>query len=161
MNSRKLKEILPRGTRRKIGAAQRWLSAQPARTRRQKEKLLASNSLSSPERALLAKVDSRISYEDGMYKGDGEHYFKVGLSAIRCIDEALHAAQIESVRGVLDMPCGYGRVVRFLMHRFPQARITACELLPDAVRFCAEELGAAPAHSSYDLDDLSLHAQFD
>ena len=161
MNSRKLKGILPRGTRRKIGAALRWLRAQPARTRRQKEKMLASNSLSSPERALLAKVDSRVSCEDGMYKGDGEHYFKVGLSAIRCIDEALHAAQIESVREVLDMPCGYGRVLRFLVHRFPQARVTACELLPDAVRFCAEELGATPAYSSYDLDDLFLQAQFD
>src|SRR5438132_6598087 len=139
-----LKEALPRRARRKMGAARRWLRAQPARTRRQKEKLLASNALAPADRTLLAKVDSRISYNDGMYKGDGEHYFRVGLSAIHCIDEALREAQIESVKNILDLPCGYGRVLRFLVHRFPQAHVTACELMPDAVRFCAETFGAKP-----------------
>ncbi|MFL6211404.1 MAG: class I SAM-dependent methyltransferase [Pyrinomonadaceae bacterium] len=161
MNSRQLKEMLPRGVRRRLGATQRWLRARPHRTRRQHAQLLASNALTSAERALLSQVESRISYEDGMYKGDGAHYFKVGLSAIHCIDEALAAAHIETVSNILDLPCGYGRVLRFLARRFPQARITACELMPDAVRFCAETFGAVPAQSSYNLDELTLAARFD
>ncbi|MBO0736633.1 MAG: hypothetical protein J2P48_08695 [Alphaproteobacteria bacterium] len=37
----------------------------------------------------------------------------------------------------MDLPSGYGRVVRLLVHRFPNARITVCDLMPDAIRFCA------------------------
>jgi SAM-dependent methyltransferase len=96
-----------------------------------------------------------------MYKGDGAHYFNVGLSAVRCIDEALAAANVESVRRILDLPCGYGRVLRFLARRFPAAQITACELVPDAVRFCAETFGAVPAQSAYNLEELALADRFD
>ena len=161
MSSRQLKELLPRNVRRQLGAARRWLRARPQRTERQKAQLLASGTLTPAEHELLSRVDSRISYEDGMYKGDGAHYFNVGLSAIHCIEEALKAAHIASVNQILDMPCGYGRVLRFLMQRFPAARITACELLPDAVHFCTETFGAQPAHSSYNLNELTLDARFD
>ncbi len=161
MKTGPLKQFLPRGVRRRLGAVQRWTRARPARTRKQKAQLLASSALSDAERALLGKVDSRISYADGMYKGDGAHYFSVGLSAIKCIEEALQAAHVESVHNILDLPCGYGRVLRFLVQRFPAARITACELLPDAVRFCAERFGALPAQSSYDLAALTLANEFD
>ena len=161
MNSGRLKALLPRGVRRRLGATRRWLRARPLRTRRQKEQLLASGALDAAQRALLAQVESRISYEDGMYKGDGAHYFKVGLDAVRCIEEALAAAHVERVRDILDLPCGYGRVLRFLVRRFPEARITACELMPDAVRFCAEHFGALPAQSAYNLDALTLAAQYD
>ncbi len=147
--------------RRRLGAVQRWARARPNRTRRQKEQLLASAALGAADRALLSKVDSRISYADGMYKGDGAHYFNVGLSALHCIEDALQAAHLESVRNILDLPCGYGRVLRLLGPRFPAARITACELLPDAVRFCTETFGALPAHSAYNLDELTLATAFD
>ena len=161
MNSGRLKEVLPRRLRRRLGAARRWLRARPPRTRRQKRALLTASALTPAERALLDKVESRISYEDGMYKGDGAHYFGVGLDAVRRIAEALAAAHVETVRSILDLPCGYGRVLRFLVQRFPGARITACELMPDAVRFCAQTFGATPAQSAADLDQLSLGAQYD
>ena len=161
MNTPRLKELLPRGVRRRLGATRRWLRARPARTHRQKEQLLAANSLGVAERDLLARVESRISYEDGMYKGDGAHYFRVGLDAIRCIEEALAAAHITAVKSILDFPCGYGRVLRFLVRRFPAARVTACELMPDAVRFCAQTFNAVPAQSAYELDTLSLGATYD
>src|SRR5207237_3128793 len=161
MDAPRLKELLPRGVRRRLGATRGWLRALPLRTRRQKENLLAANSLGVADRALLARVASRISYEDGMYKGDGAHYFHVGLDAIHRIEEALAAASIETVNNILDFPCGYGRVLRFLVQRFPDARVTACELLPDAVRFCAETFNAIPAQSAYELDTLTLGARYD
>jgi SAM-dependent methyltransferase len=153
--------LLPRGVRRRLGATRRWLRARPRRIRAQKERLLASNSFNAADRDLLARVESRISYEDGMYKGDGAHYFRVGLDAVHRIEEALAAANIETVNNILDFPCGYGRVLRFLVRRFPRARVTACELMPDAVRFCAETFNVIPAQSAYELDALTLDAQYD
>ena len=130
-------------------------------TRKQQEALLASPALTPAENELLGRVASRISYKDEMYNGDGAHYFKVGLSAIRCIEEALRAAQLANVQSILDLPCGYGRVLRFLAQRFPTARISACELMPEAVRYCAEHFDAVPLQSANDLNKLTLDTQFD
>jgi SAM-dependent methyltransferase len=96
-----------------------------------------------------------------MYHGDGAHYFKVGLSAIRCIDEALSAATLPEPQTILDLPCGSGRVLRFLRQRFPDAEITACELDSGPVEFCARTFDAVPAFSSLNLDEVSLNKSFD
>jgi SAM-dependent methyltransferase len=96
-----------------------------------------------------------------MYNEDGVHYYKVGLSAISCIDEALERAGLKEVRSILDLPCGSGRVLRFLVHRFPDAEITACELASGAAEFCARTFGAQPAFSSLNLDEVSLGQKFD
>jgi SAM-dependent methyltransferase len=161
MNVTELKAVVPRQIRRPLGVTRRWFRARPSRTLRQKMQLLKSNSLKPNEIDLLSRVASRISPDDGMYAGDGEHYFRVGLSAIECIDEALINARIESVRNILDMPCGFGRVLRFLSQRFPEARIIACDLMPDAVAFCAQTFEAEPARSSEDLTNLSFDTTFD
>jgi SAM-dependent methyltransferase len=117
--------------------------------------------LTERERKLLRNVSSRIYFNDGMYHGDGVHYFKVGLSAIHCIDKALAAAGLKEVRTILDFPCGSGRVMRFLRQRFPEARITACELAKGPVQFCVRTFDAEPAFSSLNLDEVSLGKQFD
>ena len=161
MNSCQLKEMLPRSLRRRLSAVRRQLSISRSKTDRQKVHLLSANSLEPIKLALLAKVESRISRKDDMYAGDADHYFKAGLSAVDCLDEALQQAPQTTVKEILDLPCGYGRVLRFLKHRFPGARITACDLMSDAVRFCNETFGAVPAQSSYDLNDLSFATKFD
>jgi SAM-dependent methyltransferase len=89
-----------------------------------------------------------------MYVGDGEHYFSVGLSALRCIGDA-------EPRRVLDMPCGHGRVMRFLRARWPDAELVACDLDQDGAAFCARRFGAEPVGSSTDLDSLQLPGEFD
>jgi SAM-dependent methyltransferase len=137
------------------------LRALPARTRLQKRRLLADPSLSARERDLLRRASGAIYFDDGMYTGDGAHYYRVGLSAIRCIDEALRQSGVGEVRSILDMPSGCGRVLRFLVHRFPGARVTACDLQRDAVGFCAATFGAVPAYSAPDLDEVALGARFD
>lgn len=147
--------------RRPLGRIRRWLRSRPWRTLRQREKLLRDATLSSPHRKLLELVETRISPNDGMYIGNGNHYYRVGLSAIDCIEQALIAARITTVRNVLDLPCGYGRVLRFLIHRFPDAKFVACELDRDGVEFCAEFLGAEAAYSEPDLSRLSLGREFD
>ena len=161
MVAKQLKAVLPRSVRRPLGATRRWLRALMSGTRRQKERLLASGTLAPDERDLLSRAESKISFQDGMYTGDGDRYFRVGLSAIQCINDALSNAHSKSPGKMLDLPCGYGRVMRFLVHRFPGATITACDLDPEAVRFCAETFGALPVRSSENFEDLSFDTQFD
>jgi SAM-dependent methyltransferase len=96
-----------------------------------------------------------------MYDGDGSHYFRVGLSAIRRINEAVECADVTEVRSILDFPCGSGRVLRFLIHQFPGAEITACELDRGPVEFCERAFGVRPAYSSLNLDQVSLGNTFD
>lgn len=161
MNLQRLKRLVPRALWPYLGAARRFVRTLPPRTQLQKKKLLANSTLTDRERQLLNNVSSRIYPGDGMYHGDGAHYFKVGLSAIQCIDEALAAAGREDVRTILDFPCGSGRVMRFLRQRFPEAQITACELSPGPVQFCVRTFGAEPAYSSLNLDEVSLAREFD
>src|ERR1700738_4460020 len=103
MNTRQLKEMLPRRLRRRLGAMRRQLSVSPSRTRWQKARLLSAKSLEQAKLALLAKVESRISRKDEMYAGDGDHYFKAGLSAIDCLDEVLQQAGRTTVKEILDL----------------------------------------------------------
>ncbi len=156
----KLKGLLPRSLHSHLGAVRRWLRTLPGRTRRQKERLLADPALEAQERSLLRLVETRISAGDGMYTGDGAHYYKVGLSAIRSIEEAIDAAQLGSVERILDLPCGHGRVLRFLVRRFPQAEMTASDLDRKGVDFCARVFGAEAVYSE-NLDQFSAGGQFD
>ncbi|PWT82344.1 MAG: hypothetical protein C5B44_02315 [Acidobacteria bacterium] len=132
-----------------------------ARTRRQKQQLQSQNSLSERDRKLLIRVNPEIHHNDGMYEGDGRAYFSVGLSAIRCLDRALDAAHLSGIQRVLDMPCGHGRVLRFMVHRFPQAKFVACDLDRGAVDYCVKTFAAQGAYSQPDLDRLTLPNHFD
>lgn len=160
-----LKRVVPPLLWPYLGALRRFVRALPPRTQLQKKKLLSDSTLTERERELLSKVSSRIYYNDGMYDGNGAHYYKVGLSAIHCIDEALRRAKLtansKDLRTILDLPCGSGRVMRFLVQRFPEAEITACELEPGPVQFCVRAFGAEPAYSSANLDEVSLSRTFD
>lgn len=161
MNLHRLKRLVPRSLWPYLGAVRRLVRTSPFRTQLQKKKLLSDSTLTERDRKLLRNVSSRIYYNDGMYHGDGAHYFKVGLSAIHCIEEALAAAGLKEVRTILDFPCGSGRVMRFLRHRFPEAKITACELAAGPVQFCVRTFNAEPAFSSLNLDEVSLGKTFD
>ena len=127
----------------------------------QKRALLGEPSLTASERQLVRRISSRISSRDDMYYGNSAHYFGIGLSAIRCIDEVLERAGHPDVRSILDLPCGHGRVLRWLAARFPRARITACDLDRGGVDFCSRRFGAEPVYSVPDLESLSFPGTFD
>jgi SAM-dependent methyltransferase len=139
----------------------RRVRALPFRTAGQQRRVLEDQTLDATERELLRGVESRISPRDTMYAGDGAHYFKVGLSAMRLVEEASRRANLSAVAHVLDLPCGHGRVLRFLARRFPRAAFTACDLDRDGVDFCARTFGATPVYSLTDLDALSFDTRFD
>lgn len=138
-----------------------WLT-NPLRTRGARSRLLKElEGQEGPDSTLLRRVDTVISPEDNMWLAGHDRYFRVGLDAIRCIDRACAVTGSSSPRRILDMPCGAGRVMRFIVLRFPAAELTACDLLDDAVDFCAKRYGARPVVSTPDFDRLELPGAFD
>ncbi|MDB6127754.1 MAG: hypothetical protein JWM35_1650 [Verrucomicrobia bacterium] len=108
-------------------------------------------------------VNREIAPGDEMYFENETHYFDAGESALHCVEAALFAARRKksSITGILDLPCGYGRVLRFLRNAFPGAQLTACDLNRDGVDFCAKKFGATPVVSSVSAADIPLHDKFD
>ena len=89
---------------------------------------------------------------------DGTHYARVGRSAIAAIEQALADAGrgFGDVRSCLDMPCGYGRVLRLLVQEIASERITACDINRQAIRFCATQFGVTPLRSTPSLEHMRL-----
>src|SRR5260370_28242185 len=95
-----------------------------------------------------------------MFTDEPEVYFSVGWSALRCINISLMAAGTEpaSVGTILDLPCGHGRVQRYLREAFQNADITACDLLHDGVDYCAKTFGARPLYSDENPANIAIEA---
>jgi len=127
----------------------------------EKEKLMLEYSQESLEFNLLKKVESTISHKDDMYAGNVAHYFKVGLSAIQCIDSSISSIENPKINNILDMPCGYGRVLRFLCRRFPNANLTGMDIDENGIDFCTHTFGVKVIHSKKKLDLLTLGSKFD
>ena len=105
------------------------------------------------------RVRGRIHPNDDLLHAEdaqAEHYAGVGHSALRCIERALELAgrDLEGVGSCLDLACGYGRVLRLLAERIPPDRITACDVAPEAVAFCAYEFGARPLLSDSSFEGV-------
>ena len=124
--------------------------------------LRASNTCTDREKELLSRVLLQIHPFDGMYTPSApQHYLSVGLSAIRCIDEALETESSPPIQSVLDFASGYGRVLRFLRVRFPDAEIFGCELKRPAIDFCRRYFDVNAIRSAQHFSKLELHKQFD
>jgi SAM-dependent methyltransferase len=102
-----------------------------------------------------------ISPEDTLYRPDPKGYVGLGLGALRCIKLALLAAGKEKVERILDLPCGYGRVLRVLRAAFPQAELTAADRNAGAITFCKETFGAVPVFLKEHPENIRLRGRFD
>ena len=71
---------------------------------------------------------SLISEKDDMFSGNLDHYFGVGKSAMINIIQTLNLAKCGPPKNILDLPCGHGRVMRYLREKFPDAALTGCDL---------------------------------
>jgi Methyltransferase domain len=112
------------------------------------------------DRALLARVSPWVSPRENMGEKGWMHYFATGLDAIRCIDAVLARHPVEP-RRILDLPSGWGRVLRFLRVRFPAATLIACDIVYDGPLYCARRFGAQAVLSAGDFDTLVLPGPFD
>ena len=110
------------------------------------------------------EIEGRIHYDDqSLVNDDFFHYHQVGNSAIINIDNALQAAGLSpsDIHSLLDFPCGYGRVLRKLRTHFTQARIDACDIVPAAIRFCAEEFDVEPILSCKNFSKIQFSRSYD
>jgi SAM-dependent methyltransferase len=98
------------------------------------------------------EIITEIAPKDPDYQGEfhRDHYFAVGQSALETIRSAMLIAGKNSVAKILDLPCGYGRVLRTLKAAFPHAELAACDIVTEAVDFCVETFGAKPVHARED-----------
>jgi SAM-dependent methyltransferase len=112
---------------------------------------------------LFNDIDKTISPNDSMYHGNLDHYFYVGYSGINCINNALimTGKDPSTIKTILDLPSGYGRVLRWMAAAFPAAKITSCDLDRDAVIFCSEYLNAKKLYSDVDPDRIICEDTFD
>lgn len=141
-----------------------WWATRPGRVRALgeeplepgREQLLAG--AGGDDRALLEAVDGHLHPDDLMYRGDPRHYLSVGLDAVRIAERCLGGRDPGSV---LDYPCGFGRVLRFLRVRWPDAELTACDVQRRAVGFCARRYRAEPVVVPPAAAETRLEGSFD
>ena len=112
-------------------------------------------------------VFGRVHIHESMLQNDSpeeiDHYRRVGESAIENIERALRLGErsFGELGACLDMACGYGRVLRHLVRRIEPKRITACEVMEEAIRFCAAEFGVKPLLSRLDLRAIPFERRYD
>ncbi len=114
--------------------------------------------LALPEHFRFAGIERAVAAGNSMYDGDDAQYLAVGLSALGAIERALDG---RTPRNILDLPCGYGRITRVLRARYPNARITVCDLDRSGADFSAATFGARAAYSSQDFRQLNLDETYD
>ncbi len=92
-----------------------------------------------------------------------ERYFIVGKSAINLIKTVLclEKKDTNDIKSILDLPCGHGRVLRYLKSHFLNSSVTACDINSDGVDFCAKTFGAIPVYSNKNIDKITINEKFD
>lgn len=125
------------------------------------ETSMSSFAESAIEHRYASAIDLTISPGDDMYHGEMRHYLRVAYSGLRYVNLSLAAAGADSPRSILDLPCGFGRMLRLFRIAFPEAEITAADLNRAAVDFCASQFGATGVYSHPDPAAIPLDRHFD
>ena len=103
----------------------------------------------------------QVSSRERMPAEDHRAYLAVGQSALKVIRLAQIASGKQGFESILDMPCGHGRVLRWMRAGYPTAKLTACDVLTDGVDFCAETFGATPVYSSPRIEAGAFSDRYD
>ena len=91
-------------------------------------------------------IDLTISPNDDMFvEGQLEYYLSVGASALEVISEAMLLSGKTEFARILDLPCGGGRVTRYLAKFFPDSVIFVSDIDKAKQAFCASQFGVQAA----------------
>jgi SAM-dependent methyltransferase len=105
------------------------------------------------ERTRLTEIHPR----DNMHaKGHEVAYLSIGRRALHVIVEALVVSGARGTSHILDFPCGYGRVTRWIRAAWPEVKITVGEIDREMVDWCSATFRAAPLYSNTDLGEVSI-----
>ena len=106
-------------------------------------------------------VIETTSPEDWIHTRGPETYYTTGRTTIRRVRLAMLQTRKAEVHRILDFGSGYGRILRQFKAAFPDARLAACDILPEAVDFCAETFSAEPIYAADDPGETEIEGQFD
>lgn len=108
------------------------------------------------------KIDWTFFAGDQMLRAAAHsHYRDVGESATRCIYGALLMANVDRPASILDFGSGSGRVTRWLRACFPEADLSASEIIDDNLEFVAKQFQAETWKSSPDVFGLTAPKKYD
>ncbi len=99
-----------------------------------------------------------IPPKDLMFEGDLNHYFYVGVDALRI---CLRFAKLKPNSKVLLLPCGHGRNLRHFTDFFDINNIYAADINSDAVNFCETYFGVNSFTSDKEFSFLKKTPNFD
>lgn len=91
-----------------------------------------------------------IAAADDMYLNNTSQYFQIGRGALTLIQHAGRMAGCKRIESILDLPCGHGRVARWLHTAYPTARLSVSDTQGPGVAFCIEQLGATGVQAAVD-----------
>lgn len=106
---------------------------------------------------------TEISPNDEMFDSTEKVYYWVGATAkdsIKSILTSINRPE-SSIKEVMDLPCGWGRVARYLRFMFPESNLTVCDIQRDGVDFCAKHFNAVPVYSKEDINEVVIDNKFD
>ena len=109
----------------------------------------------------MTDIERRIHPDDLMWKSGPDWYFSVGESGLKAVKHAISASWLTNVSRVLDLPCGHGRVARFLRHGFPDAEMFFCDIDRSGAEFCADVFHGTAIISKPELSDVALPDRLD
>ena len=106
-------------------------------------------------------VNETIAPRDWIHERAPDQYYATGRTTIRRVRLVQLQTRKGEFRRILDFGSGYGRILRQLKAAYPEARLAACDILPEAVDFCAQTFGAEPIYAADDPGETELEGQFD
>lgn len=111
----------------------------------------------------MIEFDETVSPDDHMVTTDISSYMRVARAGLDSVLDSLSAVgrAPETITSVLDFGSGYGRVYRALAAAFPDAKLTACDLMAPAAKFCADTFGGDWVQSHEDLGQVKLPRKYD
>jgi SAM-dependent methyltransferase len=106
-------------------------------------------------------VHKTISHDDQTFRGNLEHYFSSGESALNIIRLALSLAGANEPKRILDYGAGAGRVTRWLKASFPRSEIHACDVREQDMDFVRSTFGVYGRAVASDPTSLNLTETYD
>jgi SAM-dependent methyltransferase len=106
-------------------------------------------------------VSRVVDPADHMFNTDPDWYFRTGSAGLETIHGILTLSKSTTVRTILDLPSGHGRVARYLRAAFPDAAMTFCDLDERGAAFCAREFRGEVQACDPEMSNISFKNSFD
>lgn len=91
----------------------------------------------------FADVSPVIDIADDMiWSSNAQIYFRAGIDAMRLVAKACDDHLPAAPQTVLDLPCGHGRVMRWLRQAYPEAQLLGCDTQRNGMEFCQRSFGS-------------------